>query len=78
MIVVVQEIVAQHPLGSHFEQLPERRIGIGSMQVRVEQVGYLGGLSDIAAHRSEVDLGQSVVQRLAIAQGFVDRCVEAV
>ena len=48
------------------------------MQVRLDEPRHLGRVGDVAAERARVDLGERVVQRLAVAERLVDRRVEAV
>ncbi len=75
---VVVEVVAQHAFGGRLELLTERGIGVRGVQVRLDQARHLARVRDVAADRARVHFGQRVVQRLAVAERFVDRGVEAV
>ena len=67
---VVGQVVTQYTLGRCLELLPQRRVGIGCVQVRMDEARHFRSVGNVTADGASVHLGERIVQRLAIAQRF--------
>src|SRR5262245_36161974 len=65
-------------LSSGLELLPQRREGVGCVQVYVDEVTDLCLVGVVTTDGAGVDFGERVVERAAVTQCLMERCVETV